>query len=283
MDIGIIDVGEWQTVLDMKTGMQTEPPEGLHDLFGPVLERHPYPGDLDGGGRRWVTDTAADLCRVYDPDYIMPDYSDIFFTGVFKPSGENELAERRNMVFSEIECFPGETGFDPFILGLGNLIPIQGTISVLGLDGWAEAVGMTSNFAGLFNPYEGDLKRFEQDERVERIVAKEELRAEFGGCETFCRRCPDVLVTAREGWIFRGFGSASRPVYMMPARDRLLPLAVPEDVCVGSVIDIGGAVLENLNRKKTALILVEATGREDFPLPAVQIDAAMGWHSYAHG
>ena len=63
MSLGIADVREWQTVLDLKTGRKTDRTHPELNRLRQVLARHPYPGDLNAEGNRWVTDTALDLLK----------------------------------------------------------------------------------------------------------------------------------------------------------------------------------------------------------------------------
>ncbi|RQW87639.1 MAG: hypothetical protein EHM79_07480, partial [Geobacter sp.] len=61
MSVAIIDAREWQKAFDLRSGDAVQDNSPLHGMVRGVQARHPYPGDLDAAGNRWVTDTALDL------------------------------------------------------------------------------------------------------------------------------------------------------------------------------------------------------------------------------
>jgi hypothetical protein len=63
MSLAIIDARQWQNVLDLRTGKKVEDDSPKTRMVRGVLERHPYPGDVDTLSNRWVTDTALDLAQ----------------------------------------------------------------------------------------------------------------------------------------------------------------------------------------------------------------------------
>ena len=63
----IIDVRQWQNMFDLRTGEKLQQDSPTIRMMQGVLERHPYPGDTDLQSNRWVSETALDLIRVYEP------------------------------------------------------------------------------------------------------------------------------------------------------------------------------------------------------------------------
>jgi DNA-binding response OmpR family regulator len=54
-NIGIIDVVEWQTVVDMRRGIPVDADGHLVEITRNVLKKQPYPGDLESESVSWVS------------------------------------------------------------------------------------------------------------------------------------------------------------------------------------------------------------------------------------
>jgi hypothetical protein len=247
-----------------------------------VCSAHPYPGDLTAEGLRWVTDTALDLNSRYTPDWFFLNYAHAYLHALFRHQAEEEQSEQVRAVFREIERFLDATGFEPVIVGLGELMPWLGAIETTDLDALVSAAGMHNRLAGLFDPSPSDLEKMAQRTGVERVVSREAFRAEFGGSEGFYAACPDYLVVAREGYTFRGINVGCRPLYGVPRPEENLPLHT--SLSGGeSLIDVPDLVLRGLADSKVALILVEGVGCETFPWPFRPIANRLHWMRYTMG
>jgi len=282
MDLGLIDVVEWQTTVDLCTGRTVEAQHPLLDLGRRLASEHPYPGDLAGGGDRWVTDVAIAVDRAYHPGLICLDYAGLYFPPMF---GRQRLDERQASfaaTFGEIDRFVAETGFHPVIVGLGELTPLLGQIDTSDLDGVPVAGGMSVRYCGLNRPSKRDLLRLAAHPGVDRILPIGEVRQALGGCEAFYAAAPEYILAAREGWIFRGVNTGARKLYALPAHDSAIPVH-GLDRPVARLTEIAAAVLEMARERRVALILVEAAGCETFPLPFEPTGNTYGWYHYAVG
>ena len=279
MDVGVIDVIDWQTIVDMQDGEQAEIEDPRIDLASELCASHPYPGDLTTEGAHWVTDVALDLNARYAPDYVLLDYASLFLHGVFRSQTAAERDERVREVFAEVERFLDGTEFAPVIVGLGDLMPFRGYIDTLDLQCLVSAAGMNTRGAGLFDPSEADLAKMADREGVARVVSREAFRAEFGGCEAFYEASPDAIAFAEPGYVFHGVNVGSRPLHSVPRPDAHLPLHTP---FVGgeSLTDVPQLVLEGLREGKVALILVEGVGCETFPMPFRRLSNSLYWYRY---
>jgi hypothetical protein len=282
MQIGLIDVVEWQTTVDFRTGRQVEIEHPLVNLAAQILRAHPYPGDLTGAGDRWVTDTALDLNARYVPDFMLLVYANLYFPAVFSPLSEEERAAQIAQTFGQIERFLEESGFAPVIVGLGDFVPFKGYVYLTDLDGEVISGGMNPRYAGLNRPTARDLDRLAEREGIALIVKRDEFRAQFGGCQQFYDRFPGYLVVAEEGRIFRGPSSGARPLYQVSRYDQVLPLHTALGVAE-TITDVAGLTLRTLERGRVALILVEGVGCESFPLPFQPISNTLHWHTYSVG
>ena len=282
MDAAVIDVGEWQTVVNLMDGRPLELTHPHLDIAAAVCAAHPYPGDLTDEGPRWVTDTALDLNARYAPDWFFLNYAQAYLHALFRPEAEEERAAQVGMVFREIERFLEATGFEPVVVGLGELMPWLGTIETTDLDALVSAAGMHTRFAGLFDPSPHDLEELARRSGVERVVSRAAFRAEFGGSEGFYSACPDYLVVAQAGYVFHGVNVGCRPLHCVPRPDEDLPLhtSLPGGE---TLTDIADLVLRGLADCKVALILVEGIGCESFPWPFRRISNRLHWVHYTMG
>ena len=282
MHIGLIDVVEWQTTVNMSSGRPVQVQHPLLDLGCKIAREHPYPGDLAQGADRWVTDVAIALDREYRPQVMCLDYASLYFPPVF---GHQRLDDRQDSIrttLAEIERFLDETDYEPVIVGLGDLVPLQGQIDTSMLDGVPVAGGMTVRYAGLNRPSERDLRQLAEHPGIEHILPIDQVRADLGGSPSFYAAAPDFILTAREGWIFRGVNTGVRPLYAIPAHDTTIPLHSSLGP-VASLTNIADHVLAAAQQRRVALILVEAVGCQMFPLAFETVDNACGWYRYSVG
>jgi hypothetical protein len=282
MQVALIDVVEWQTLVESRTGQPVEIQHPRLDIAAQVCATHPYPGDLTMEGAKWVTDTALDLYARYAPDFFFLDYASLYLQSLFRPEQEKEQGSRVPLLFAEIQRFLDATGFEPVIVGLGDLMPLRGYIETTDLDGLASAAGMNTRSAGLFAPSERDLNRMSQREGVERLVSREDFRAEFGGSEGFYATCPDYLIFARPGYVFRGVNISCRTLYRLPIPEEYIPIHTMSG-SGQALTDIPEMVLQGLAHHKVALILVEAVGCDSFPLTHRPLSNSLHWYRYTMG
>ncbi len=102
MSITILDAREWQTMLDLRTGEKVETNGILIDMVKDLLRRHPYPGDMDRASNRWVTDTALDLMRNYEPRFVFLAYAAQYFSSRYNYMTEKQRAQTIAEAFIEV-------------------------------------------------------------------------------------------------------------------------------------------------------------------------------------
>jgi hypothetical protein len=278
MEVALIDVVEWQTRVDSRIGQPVEIQHPRLDIAAQVCAAHPYPGDLTMAGATWVTDTALDLCARYAPDFFFLDYASLYLQSLFRPEEKQEQASRVHSLFAEIQRFLDATGFEPVIIGLGGLMPLCGYIETTDLEGLASAAGMNTRFAGLFAPSQRDLSTMARREGVERVVSREDFRAEFGGSAGFYATSPDYFILARPGYVFRGVNISCRTLYRLPVPEDYIPMHATGGG--HELTDVPGMVLQSLAHHKVALILVEAVGCDSFPLSCRPLSNSLHWYRY---
>lgn len=283
MRAALIDVVEWQTTVNLEDGRPIQVDGHLADIAREVVSSHPYPGDFADSGSRWVTDVALHLNDQYQPEFMMVVFASPFFASVFNPTTEAEREEVVRGCFREIDRFITVSGFEPLVIGLGDLVPTRGPVDISDLTGLAMAGGMSPRFAGLYGVSEPDLDKLAGRTGIERVVDRKSFRERFGGCDEFYKRFPDHLAVASEGFYFKGLGSGARPLYRTPAYDSLVPLHTDLGR-VDSITGVPDLVLGALQEgKRVALVLVEAVGLELFPLKYRHVLNTCHWYRYAVG
>jgi len=280
MKAGIIDVGEWQSIIDFKTGNKIYPDNSntLMNKMQELVRKSPYHGDKDIKSNEWVSKVALELDQIYEPDFMFLNYASPFIRSVFCPEEERQWQVTLNSVFEEVQNFIDNTGFTPIIVGTGSTIPLEGNIDLSSLDGLALCGGMGSLDAGLYEASSKDLEFIRRNPCISKIVSREELVSEWCGNEEFISRLPDYLLIANEGYVFRGTGSMSRPMFRISARDRFIPVSSP--LPVKNISDIAGVASQLLKKERVALIVIEGVGIDEFQPNFLPCEAGFGWYTY---
>jgi hypothetical protein len=276
MSLAIVDGREWQSIRNLRTGEKSVDNGPHARMVSGVLRNHPFPGDIDNMGNRWVTDTALDLSRRYDPQLAFLIYAQQYYAFRFDAPPPEERARLIDAAFAEARRFAAEGGFHPVIVGTGDMIPASAYIDLSRLDGLAVVSHWLTRHAGLYRPSNADMAYLSDLAGIERIIDRQEYLALFGGTENDGARLPDYLAVAKEGSCFRS--TLLRQARMVPARNEFIPVANLEGA--GSLTAISAGVLELLKTRKVALILMEGVGLRDFPLPAGRCRNGLSWFSY---
>ncbi len=282
MNIGIIDVVEWQNVVDMRRGIKLDDEGHLVEITRKILKAHHYPGDLTPKSISWVSSVALDLYKSYQPRFMMLSYAQPYFMSVFKETSQINRKAIVEQIFNEIECFSEGTGMVPVVLGTGGLIDVAGYIDLSGLDGLALGGGMVGRYAGLYEPTRQDLKYVCAHPSIEGVFSREELINNFGEEEEFNKRSPDYILMARAGYIFKTFGSIPRRIFQVPGDNRTIPLRSPLGT-VDSITGIRRLIEDALPTQNIALVIIEGVGFDEFPEPYNICANCFGWYQYSPG
>ena len=283
MSLAIIDAREWQRMFDLRSCDRMEKDGPAIRMVKRVLERHPFPGDLEEESNRWVTDVALEFIQEYEPRFIFLAYAQQYYRGRYSEMTRAERADMLSVLAVEVERFARLSGFAPVVVGTGDMILRTGGIEVTRLDGLAVSTHWSARYAGLHAPSSRDLRALEGEPGLERIVPRREWTALYEDYERRTPRIPDYLLVAREGYAFKTLGQAHRNVVRIPAASaRRIPVSSNLG-CAGEITDIRGIVEGSLKERKTALILVEGLGLEEFPWPHAAAANGRLWHFYEPG
>lgn len=279
MGITIVDARGWQNTLDLATGEKTSASGPVVEMVEGVLKRHPYPGDMDPGSNRWVSDTAIDLINGYNPRFVFLTYAAQYFAGRYTPMTGEERSKMISDAFLEVRRFVDLTGFTAMVVGTGNMTPLKGLIDATGIDGLAVCTHWSTRYAGLYDPTPADMKFLTEHPHIERIVSRDEIVALFGGTAQQASRAPQFLMLSREGYAFRTAGILMKTPVMIPSVNTAIPLYAPRRT-VEAVTDIRGALEEDLAEKNVALIFMEGVGSDEFAWPYTLCRNGVDWWHY---
>ena len=191
MSVAVIDVREWQKLFDLRTGKPTEASSPVVGLVGDVRKRRPYPGDTDTLSNAWVTETALDLIRGYDPQFVFLVYGHPYFSS---RHSRMTAKERRTMIgatFREINRFVSQSGLISLIMGRGGMTPLKAFIDLSGLDGLAVSSHWSARYAGIYCPSPADLRRLAGHRHIKMIAGREDLLSLFNGTPADAARTPN--------------------------------------------------------------------------------------------
>lgn len=288
MSTAIVDARGWQNAFDLKTGERAEAVGPVAEMVRDVLRRHPYPGDVDAGSNRWVSDTALDLIESYAPGFVFLIYAAQLFSIRHVQMTPEDRAKTVSDAFLEVRRFMDESGLPAIVVGTGGLAPLLGYIDLTRLDGLGVCTHWSTRYAGLYSPSPGDIGFLESHPYVERIAPREEVAALFEGSPEQASRIPEYLIVARDGYTFKSVSDAKRAPVMVNSRNFDIPFHAPGHL-VGEIAGIRQTIEGSLSatplasERGCALIFVEGAGVEDFPWPHQLCRNGIGWYYYEPG
>jgi len=282
MSTTIVDARGWQNTFDLKSGDKIETNTHVIEMVKNVLKRHPYPGDMDPGSNRWVSDTAIDLIDNYNPHFVFLTYAAQYFTGRYISMTPESRSEMIAGTFREVERFVNTSGFTSVIVGSGDMTPLLDSVDVTSLDGIAVSTNWSTKYAGLYEPSKSDLEFLKSHPFIDKIIPRDEVVSLFNGTPEQAKRVPEFLMLARKGYTFKALSPAIKNPVMIPSDNFNIPLHING----GDVKDITGIrhVIEKLvTRGKVALIIIEGVGLDEFLLPHTSCRNSKEWFFYETG
>lgn len=282
MSLAIIDAREWQKVFDLRTGAAAQDSGPLTGMMKAVLNRHPYPGDMDISSNRWVTDTALDVIDGYRPRFVFLTYAWQYYVSRFTQTSEEERHAMYAAVFEEVGRFVRESGFEPVVIGRGGMTPLLGDIDLSRIDGLAISSHWSARYAGLHRPSSADLNLLHAHPHIGMIVNRDEFLRLFNGTGRDEERVPDYIMVAERGYIFKTLGSTMRRPLMIPDAGDHIPVSCRQGE-PGDITDIRGIIESRLKDTNIALINLEGVGTEEFQWPFTLCGNNREWFRYEPG
>ena len=91
----VIDVREWQTIIDMKSGYPCPFDGPQAEQMRRIAAALPYPGDRGLAGIEWVFRGAKAALAFNDPQWLCLDFTQPYFSGLHRPEQPGERAADR--------------------------------------------------------------------------------------------------------------------------------------------------------------------------------------------
>ena len=278
----IIDVRQWQSMFDLRTGQKLEDDTPTIRMIQGLLDRHPYPGDIDIQSNRWVSDAALDLISLYEPRLVCLSYAQQYFSSRFSQLTQQEYKDQLGQVFTEVERFVEESGYTPVIVGTGDMTELEGEMDLSRLDGLAMSSAWSARYAGLIEHSERDLEYVKGLPHMERIVSRDEWTSLFEGIPHNPEDIPDYLLVADPGWTFRTATTYLRRAVRIPGVNSTIPVATDLGV-VNDITGLRSLIEQNLDNTRIALIVIEGVGAQNFSRPYMPCSNGKGWFYYEPG
>ncbi len=280
--MAIVDARGWQITLDLKTGEKIAASGPAVEMVKNVLQRNPYPGDMDPKSNSWVSDTALDLIDGYHPRFVFLTYASPYYSGRYTSMTKEMRARMISDAFLDVERFVNTSGMAAIVVGTGDMTPLLGSIDATRLDGLAICTHWSTRYSGLHEPSLSDLKYLKEHPHIEKIIPREEVVGLFNGTPKQALRVPEYLMLARKGYAFKTVTDTKKTPVMIPSINFNVPLYAPGHA-IKAITDIRRAIEEELSEKNTALIVMEGVGLDDFPWPNEPCVNSTGWYYYEPG
>ena len=280
--LGIIDVGEWQSVIDLETAKPVTRDEEFLAPLQDLAERFPYPGDRDRAGIEWVTGAAAAVVERYRPGWLFLGFTQPYFNSIYSHCPSEKRKEIARAILNNILGFARKYGFSPIILGSGGLVPLKGYRAIPGLKGYLQSSPWSHNLAGIYRSEPGDGEILAREPHISAIIRKSDFVLQYKEAgPSYIRDFPDYLLIAEDGWNFKGICSNNRDLYHIEKYNSTLPLYSE----IGSVSHVEGicSLMEQAlaRGERVLLALVEGLGEADFFLPHQDLANCHDWYAYS--
>lgn len=279
--LGIIDAGNWQSLIDMKTGRQLE---NQGDNFADIraLARNwPYPGDLSDESIDWVTGAAQVVADMHRPAWMLLTFVQPYFMELFSPEDKAMSQLRQERILGGIRSFASRNGFEPLVVVTSEYVPLQGLITQPEITGILESWPWGFAMAGISGASAEDEAILNAHPLIQHVIPKSRVLASYPGLRPdFVDYFPDYVVTAQEGYAFRGINYHHGQIYMADTYGPTLPVFST----IGRprhVREIRGLMDQALDAgKKVLLVVIEGCRKGSLPAEFEDCDNMDDWYSY---
>lgn len=262
----MLDVNGWQALFDFRSG---EPVEGIDQPYmampKKICREHPYPGDTNPQTVQWVTDTALDVCREYDPRLMILSYASGSIMRVNTKMSDEEQHALSRRVIAEAFRFAETADYEPVIISNCGLKHFDKILHIDGIDGYL-TYATDKYMAGIFYPSERDYETVKQLPGVT-PETKESFIARYGIKDSYAlERTPDIILYADEDTALTNVGERGTIYHMIPEKKKTCLCYTRLPGLPDSIFDfreyIDGLLAQG---KKIAVIIAEAVDDSDMP------------------
>jgi AmmeMemoRadiSam system radical SAM enzyme len=280
--LGLLDAYGFRKPFDFKTGQTVTVDSPLIQNVGQIMTERPYPGDELPEADTWVTDVALELLNIHPTDLVMLDYAQAFFIAANRPGAYNPSLKN---IFENIERFLTQTGFEPMVIGLGQMEPVEQELDLESVfassDSFAQSSGKYAYFSAA-DMASSDPDRMDDLKKHCHVQTQAEFLASFenGYSQVFTESLDDFVAIANPGVVFKGLNSMGKKQHMTPALCPSIPVytTLEQPDHIAEIAPIVERVVRS--GKKVALIIVEGAGPSDFPWPTHSCRNGSGEYFY---
>ena len=280
----ILDADSWQSVTDFETGenLATWDNPTVDDVKG-IIATCRYPGDTSAESIEWTVRTAKKLDAYAHPDLMVLTFATPYFMKAMVKLTPEEETDLNQRLFGAIDSFLAGTDYHPLIIGLGGMTNVLGTLETPDLFNRIRGGLSPAPYSGLFNATEEEIRRCHEIPHVV-VRTKEQIFADFPDMNPRqMAETPDLLLMADDGYTLSPMKKRGFLLRKVPYVCRKLPvhttLPVPPHIT-----DVRQTVEKAMDAgKRVALILLEGTGKEDFPMSYACTSCEEKWMVYDHG
>lgn len=254
--LGIMDAGNWQSLIDMKTGRQVESSGNDFAEIRALARNWPYPGDLSDESIGWVTGAAQAIVDMHRPDWMFLSYVQPYFIELFSPEDKVLSQQRQARILDDIRSFADRNGFEPLIVVTSEYVPLKGFITQPETKGVLESWPWGFAMAGISGAAAEDEEILNSHPLIQHVIPKSRVLASYPDLRpNFKDYFPDYVVTAQEGYVFRGLNYHHGQLHMADTYAPTLPvfsaIGRPQHVR-----DIRGLMARALDAGKKVLLVV---------------------------
>lgn len=274
----VIDVREWQTTIDMKSGYPCAFDGPQAEQMRRIAAALPYPGDQGLAGIKWVFRGAEAALAFNNPQWLCLNFTQPYFAGLHRPEQPGEREAAIAAILDGIEQLADEGGFATIIVGSGRMVPRQGVIETPAIGGILQGTAWVNGMAGIYHAEPGDLEIARQLPHLQGLITKEEVLAQQPH-PLFSEQFPDMLLIAEPGWCFKGFYSNNIPYYRIDTQAEQLPvysqIGWPQHI-----EEIYGLMLQALESgRKVLLAVIEGIDGSELP-QSRPVNNRRDWYCY---
>lgn len=279
--LGIMDAGNYQSLIDMKTGRQIEGPGNDFAEIKALARDWPYPGDLSDQSIDWVTGAAQVIADMHHPDWMFLSYVQPYFIELFSPEDKALSQQRQRRILEGIRSFAARNGFEPLIVATSEYVPLKGFITQPETKGVLESWPWGFAMAGISGAAAEDEEILNSHPLIQHVIPKSRVLASYPDLRpNFVDYFPDYVVTAQEGYAFRGLNYHHGQLFMADTYAPTLPVFS----AIGRprhIRDIRGLMDQALDAgKKVLLVVIEGCRQGSLPAEFGECDNMDDWYSY---
>lgn len=279
---GIIDVGNWQDLMEMGSGRSLEMPEDAFPELRRLAATSRYPGDDTDDSIDWMKDCVDKVQGIYNPDLLILAYTQPFFNELYKPENAAAAANRQKRIIEQIKALAEQYDYLPLIVMTSGYVPLKEEIYQPATEGILESWAWGAAIAGFSGAVAEDRAVLEAHPHITKVITLddvEKLHPQL--CENFRHYFADYIVAAAEGYGFRGYNCHAPKCYMVDIWEEQIPVYCALEEQPRHIKDIFGIIKTALLQGKRIMpVVIEGYDKRRIPEGFTLIDNVEDWYAY---